>query len=636
MLSGLIVEFLFHPQAFEISTKSLMEHAFDLTHAPSPSFTMRQASSYSPTSKTPGNDDWFANDDYGHYVRQEGKEYVMADLKGPGAVVRLWSANPMGTLRLYFDGESKPRIQTNMRDWVQNLQTQLPNIGTRFAFWAGPGWDVYLPLPYAKSLKITIEPGEKDNPKGLYYHVGYRTYASGTSVQTFRPSDLDNVDSLHPDVDPDGTLRDSVVLTPDQKLNTVTFEGPGKIQDIHLNWNYADKDLHKTLRSIWVMATFDGEKTVSAPLGDFLAAPFGHSDKQSMEAHLRFDMPFKKQATFTFERNTGFGGSSVLIDLVGKRESYRDSDPIYYFHADFSRDRGRTRPMRDMHWLDVQGEGYLAGCSLLMQNPAREWWGEGDEKIYVDGESFPSFFGTGTEDFLNYAWGSPAPYWTPAGAQSYTSTTRNSFGYCNISRFMAMDPIPFTKSLKFDLEMWHWADCVATWDRVVYWYGKSGSHSVQQTRPSWKDLELPDVADIIRIPGAIEGESLKYTKTGGESEIQSGFGDMSGDAQIWWMDAPVGAKLNVEVPIADGEYELTLGGCFARDYGIHQLYWNGEKLGQPIDFYDPNLQWKPVKLGKVRVTGGKAVLTAECVGANEKAEPRKMFAVDYLILKPVK
>ena len=114
---------------------------------------------------------------------------------------------------------------------------------------------------------------------------------------------------------------------------------------------------------------------------------------------------------------------------------------------------------------------------------------------------------------------------------------------------------------------------------------------------------------------------------------QGGFGDMSGEGQIWWQDAPVGAKLTVEVPHADGEYELTINACRARDYGIHQLYWNGEKLGAPIDFYDPSLLWKQVKLGKVKITGGKAILTAECVGANPKADPRRMFGLDYLLLK---
>ena len=52
-----------------------------------------------------------------------------------------------------------------------------------------------------------------------------------------------------------------------------------------------------------------------------------------------------------------------------------------------------------------------------------------------------------------------------------------------------------------------------------------------------------------------------------------------------------------------------------------------------IDFYDADLNWKQVKLGKVRVTGGKALFAAECIGSNAKAVPAKMFGLDYLLLK---
>jgi hypothetical protein len=630
MLTSLIVELLFNSQRNTISTPSLMVNKFDFATGSEQKFTQRQSSSYSRTSKTPGNDDWFANDDYGHYLRQEGKEYVMADLTGPGAVVRMWSANPMGTLRMYFDGETTPRIQVPMRAWVEELR-KAGSALENYAFWAGPGWNVYVPFTYRKSLKITMELGTKENASGLYYHVGYRTYQAGTNVRTFVVNDLNSIGEMKESV---GKPIDQwVTLMPSSKSTTVNFTGPGKIQDVHLNWNYGAKDLHKTLRSVWVTASFDGENTVSAPLGDFLAAPFGHGSKDSMEVHLNFDMPFKHRASFTFDRNTGADDNAILMQFSGQQEPYTEAQDLNYFHADFSRDRGRTRPMRDMHWLNAHGHGYLAGVNLLMQNPDRAWWGEGDEKIYVDGETFPSTFGTGTEDFFNYAWGSATPYWTPTGSQNYTTTSANSFGYCNVSRMMQMDPIPFTKSLKFDLEMWHWTDCVATWDRTVYWYGGKGSTAERQARLSWKELELPDVQDIIRIPGAIEAENLKFSANGGETEIQGGFGDMSGEGQIWWQDAPIGAKLTVEVPDADGDYELTINACRARDYGIHQLYWNGEKLGGPIDFYAPSLMWKQVKLGKVKITGGKAILMAECIGANVKAEQRRMFGLDYLLLK---
>lgn len=631
MFTGLIVELLFKPLPSVLTTRELVENRFNFVPVNGTVFTQRQSSSYSRTSKTPGNEEWLANDDYGHYLRQEGKEYVMADLTGPGAVVRIWSANPMGTLRMYFDGESSPRVKVPMRDWVQQIQTQNSTLKD-FAFWADRGWNVYVPFLYSKSLKITMEPGEKENPKGLYYHVGYRTYETpGLDVKTFEASDLmANYQASEPSGVP---ITNSTTLKPGIKTTTVSFNGPGKISDIHLNWNYGAKDFHQTLRSIWVTATFDGEQTVSAPLGDFMAAPFGHGTKDNMEVHLNFDMPFKQGATFTFERNTAQAGDAVLMQFTGTKESSYANQEINYFHADFSRDRGKTRPMRDMHWLNAKGSGYLAGAHLLMDNTSRSWWGEGDEKIFVDGESFPSTFGTGTEDFFNYAWSSPIPYWTPAGSQNFTSTMSNNFGYCNVSRLMTMDPIPFKKSIKFDMEMWHWAECLATWDRTVYWYGQKGATAERQPRPSWKELELPEVKDIRIVPGAIEAEKFKYSATSGVTEIQGGFGDMSGDGQIWWQDSAIGGKLTVEVPSADGEFELTVNVCKARDYGIHQLYWNGEKLGEPIDFYDPDLKWVQMKLGKVRVSGGKAVLTAECVGMNAKAIPAKMFGLDYLLMK---
>jgi len=522
-------------------------------------------------------------------------------------------------------------VKVNMRDWVKSLQTQMPTIGKEFAFWADRGWDVYLPLPYAKGLKITMEPGEKDNAKGLYYHIGYRTYDAGTKVQTFEPSDLsDNYRLAKANT---SSISKSAKLLPTVKTTKVSFKGPGNLHNIHLNWDTKSKDFQNTLRSIWVTATFDGEKTVMAPLGDFLGAPFGHGSKESMDVDLKFDMPFQREAVFTFERNTAHKGEPVTLTFGGEKVSAAMVANPNYFHCDFSRDRGRTRPMRDMTWLNAKGQGYLAGCHLLVANSSKGWWGEGDEKIFVDGETFPSFFGTGTEDFLNYAWSSPLPFWTSQGSQNFTTTTSNCYGYCNISRWMVRDPIPFTKSIKLDVEMWHWVDCLATWDRTVYWYAKKGATAVRQPKPSWKDLELPEFPDVSHYPGAIEGEKLTLSKTGGVTEIQSGFGDMSNDAQIWWREAPVGSKLTVEVPAKDGEYELTINACRARDYGIHQLYWNGEKLGAPIDFYDPNLLWKQIPLGRVKVTGGKGIFAAECVGMNEKAEAKYMFGLDYLLLK---
>ena len=81
-MTSLIVELMSKIQPAVLDTRSMIEHPVDFANGHGYGFTQRQSSSYSRTSKTPGNDDWFANDDYGHYVRQEGKEYVISQPHG--------------------------------------------------------------------------------------------------------------------------------------------------------------------------------------------------------------------------------------------------------------------------------------------------------------------------------------------------------------------------------------------------------------------------------------------------------------------------------------------------------------------------------------------------------------------------
>lgn len=641
MLTSVVSSLLFLGQQGVISTQTLASQLHNLNAAPSPAFTAAQASSYDRASTKPGDDTWFANGDWGKYLRQEGKEFVMADLQGPGAISRIWSANPKGTLRIYFDGEKEARIAVKMADWVKDLRAALadrPDFAEEFAFWADRGWNVYLPMPYANSCKVTMEPDAGDNPN-MYYQVGYRTYAPSTPVQSFRKSDIQTIMPVSPDVS-GKSISQLATLSPTDSKKSVTFKGGGTLSQLSVKWptDAAGEKFHQQLRRIWVTAKFDGQETISAPLGDLMAAPFGtrmkSKDKEINDLYLTYDMSFAKEAVFTFEQRFDNANVDVQIGFLGRAKKV-DPKAVYYFHADFSRDRGRTRPIRDMNWLTANGEGYLAGCHLLVQNASKAWWGEGDEKIFVDGESFPSFFGTGTEDFLNYAWSSPTRFWTAQGSQNFSTGLAN-FGYCNISRFMRRDPIPFKKSIQFDVELWHWAETDATFDRMAYWYGKAGSEAVRQPRPSWAELELPDMEFVIpTVKGAIEGEKLNYAKSGGEVEVQEGFAETSGLGQLWWQKVEIGNELRIEVPFKDGEYDLSIHACIAKDYGIHLLYWNGQLLGGPIDFYNPELAWKLYSLGRVKVEGGKATLMVRCVGSNEKAIPARMFALDYLILKPL-
>ena len=81
-----------------------------------------------------------------------------------------------------------------------------------------------------------------------------------------------------------------------------------------------------------------------------------------------------------------------------------------------------------MNFVTAKGKGVYVGDTLTLFNGDKLWWGEGDEKIYVDDETFPSHFGTGTEDYYCYAWGRHETFAGPFNAQP-DGTGNNSPGF---------------------------------------------------------------------------------------------------------------------------------------------------------------------------------------------------------------
>lgn len=145
-----------------------------------------------------------------------------------------------------------------------------------------------------------------------------------------------------------------------------------------------------------------------------------------------------------------------------------------------------------------------------------------------------------------------------------------------------------------------------------------------------------------RVDGALEGEALKVlSKTGGNTQAQGmgnfKLGKWSGVNHLWWTGAKPGAKLNLELPVRrDGKYEVLAVMTKAPDYGIVQLYFDGKKVGEPIDLYDTGVVTTGVlSFGTHVLKGGEHTVTVEIVGANAKAVKAYMFGLDYVYLKTV-
>jgi hypothetical protein len=651
----------------EVSLGSLLNEMHELkrlARRPVPGYMAAQASSYDRASAEPGNEAWFANADAGKFLRTEEKpdrkEHVMADLKGPGAVVRIWSANPVGVIRFYFDGEQEARFAWRMSDL---LTGKVEPFGDPFAYMSARGTNLYFPIPYARSLKITADDTQDNAARHLYYHVGYRTYPPTTDLRSLTQADLAR---SQPEIeraaaalkglaaaDDRGELRGRrALLFANLHEPFLTAAGPGAITLLRFRFRKADgpdivegapwdhpANLHNALRQVRFIADFDGERSVDVPIPDFFCTaggllPFATQPIQVGEdgwLTCRFVMPFAREAKLAL---VSLGGPPLEVEHEATVAPFAFDAGTYLFRAQWLGDRLGSRPMRDMEFVKARGEGVFVGTSLHIANPTTAWWGEGDEKVYVDGESFPSTFGTGTEDYFGYAWCDPTPYARPYHAQPRCDGPGNR-GHTNIVRWQTFDPIPFRTGLDFFIELWHWADVQVDYDRVAYWYSRPGGSLPRQVENS-KLLWLTHIPKPEPIKGAIEGEKLPIvSKSGGETEIQ-GFGALSSGQQLWWRDAKEGDRLVLRVPVpADGRYEVTGNFCHAKDYGIHRLSIGGKLLADRLDFYSSGLEWKVLGFGTHELKGGTAEVVIESLGHRQEAIPRNMFGLDYLILKRV-
>ncbi len=145
-----------------------------------------------------------------------------------------------------------------------------------------------------------------------------------------------------------------------------------------------------------------------------------------------------------------------------------------------------------------------------------------------------------------------------------------------------------------------------------------------------------------RVPGALEGESLKIIgKTAGSARSQpmGGFTKdrWSGSDHLWWTGAKPGDRLDVELPVAQaGQYAIEIVLTRARDYGIVQLTLNDRPLSPPVDCYNaPDVVTTGVlTLATVELTAGNHKLGMQIVGAHPDAAPGFMVGLDYVRLVP--
>jgi hypothetical protein len=406
-----------------------------------------------------GTNTWGANGDAGQYLRVEPNgEAVMVDIDGPGVIYRIWSANPMGKIRVYLDGADTPNFEWNFPDLFDgNLAPFLKPLVYRRDK-AQSASDSYLPIPFAKHIKITA-----DKPHGQYYHFNYVLFPKHTSVASFRlPLTVEEQAALsavaeawsHPGRDPkpklpgQETIRKKVTIEPGQTAILCDLNRAGIIRAIRAK---VESSQRYAWRKVVLQGQWDGAvwPQILTPLGPFFGFDWETADYGSVVAgcqnglaYQHFPMPFRNSAKLEL-KNFLEAPATAEIEIEWAPLERLPDDTVY-FYARWRHEPDTTN--FEYSFLETAGRGHFVGVSMPIDHPLDGWWGEGDEKVWVDDDDFPPYIGTGSEDYFGDAWG--IRY---LSGPSYGASSMKGHRTCNY-RWHFVDIIPFTKRMRMTIE----------------------------------------------------------------------------------------------------------------------------------------------------------------------------------------
>ena len=296
-----------------------------------------------------------------------------------------------------------------------------------------------------------------------------------------------------------------IVIDAGDTATLADIKGEGAIKHIWIT------DSAKYARQLILRIYFDGQSApaVHAPLSDFFAnADYSEYRQISSLAmcfnprrgmNCYFEMPYFKCFRIEIE-NTGATSASVYYQIDCKKIP----ENSLYFHAQFR--RIKSLPYKEVYTIldDICGNGLYVGTYLHWGVKSNGWWGEGEIKFYIDGDSeFPSICGTGTEDYFCGAYnfdvnGKYTEFSTPYSGLSkvgYTDATYRSQRYFDMYRWHITDPIYFKENLRVTIQALGWRseqrylplqDDISS---VAYWYSDSLCDKYPEM-PSPNDLEL--------------------------------------------------------------------------------------------------------------------------------------------------
>jgi hypothetical protein len=230
--------------------------------------------------------------------------------------------------------------------------------------------------------------------------------------------------------------------------------GPGMVRHI---WCTVKPNSATDIRNIILRMYWEHNEvpSVEVPLSDFFGMAHGAkilmtsqliSVQPSLGYNCDIPMPFKSHAriTVTNDSDTDFDWFFYQIDFTLGDKIEKDDGR---FHASFSRENP-TKYGLDFTIMETKGaKGVYLGCVLGVRPLTGGWWGEGEVKIYLNGDTrYPTICGTGIEDYFGAAWG------LRAHSAPYRGAPLVEPAFCSMYRFHVNDPVYFKNNIRIDVQ----------------------------------------------------------------------------------------------------------------------------------------------------------------------------------------
>lgn len=425
------------------------------------------AASISSYDRTGGNDDGFS----GRYsfLRKEGDALVIADLKGPGIIYRIWTPTPTDRpLEFYIDGETTPRITLPFEDLFSGRVA--PFIPPLCNHGLG-GYYCYLPIAYRDSCKIVYR-----GPVIQFLQINHVTLPAGQTVESFQQSSeavrrtqsiaagllgkpgSDIARSAAPAGSQLTTVRFTKTIAPGSSAVLFDLKSGGRIVGMRIKPASA---LAGADRAIVLRAWWDGAKqpAIACPAADFFGFSWGDPSMRSFVigtadgiAYCYIPMPFSRAAKIELANERSNGAPiQVTGELTFSSAKLQPGEGRFY--AVWSRENPTTTG-QPFTFVDTASTGKLVGVNLQAQGKesGNTYFFEGDDVATIDGAM--RIHGTGSEDFFNGGWYDVPGRWAQRTSLPFSGCLdyRKEMGRTGAYRFFTGDAYYYDRSLNLTIE----------------------------------------------------------------------------------------------------------------------------------------------------------------------------------------